>query len=267
MLAPVNGLAASFTAELPDPQETRVARAHTDWVRGLYAFRGRRLSAGRRLKANHFRDVFDAYYTPSVEKGLETAPHILFARCADDPDSIIQFTNEWGPLHDPRTGNPQSGFDPIIFTEDELRDKHKFFSFTLFWWRGVQKQFRETMERLAAPDFPAWQNGMQESGPIHSSTFHFQIVKKDNALAPQVTVDSLIEALWLMLWLDTAEGSRRIRVCANTRCKEKFFRAGRADQIYCCNRCKECVNKRKYWTLKGSTSRRESRSTGRRRNS
>jgi hypothetical protein len=253
MLVPVNGLAASFTAELPDPAETRIVHTRTEWVRGLYAFRG------RRFNANHFREAFDDYYAPSLEKGVETAPHILFARCGEDAESIMQFTNEWGPLHAPPAGNPQSGFNPAIFSEAELRNREKYFSFTLPWWRGVQKEFRETMERLSASNFPRWQNGLTEHGPLYSSTCRFSVVRKDNAFAPQVCVDTLIEAFWLMLWLDTAGGARRIRVCANVRCEKRFFRAGRADQIYCCDRCKACVSKRNYWALKGSEARRRSR--------
>src|SRR5690349_14066367 len=81
MKVPVNRLAASFFAHLPVPEETRLVFSGTDWVRGTFAFR-----AGRHVRKD-FREVFQAYYTQSIEKGVETAPHILFARCRDDADS------------------------------------------------------------------------------------------------------------------------------------------------------------------------------------
>src|SRR5690242_16804915 len=95
------GLApASFVAELPDPKETKVVPGHgTHSIRGVFAFRAHRLPLGP-----HFREVFDAYYANPSEKGVENGPHILFARCPDDVESIIRFTNEWGPLHHPTRG-------------------------------------------------------------------------------------------------------------------------------------------------------------------
>jgi hypothetical protein len=243
-------------AALPDPGETKVVSADTEWVRGMFSFRGGR-RAGR---TGHFREVFDAYYAKAVQEGTETSPHILFARCANDAESIIRFTNEWGPLHNPRSGYSQSGFNPEIFTQSELKERDKYFWFTLFWWRSIHKNFKDAIARLSKSEsaWKRWQTGQTENAPVFDSTLRFRIVRQQGALAPQVSVGSLIEAFWLMLWLDTAQRAHRIRVCANEACKNAF-RTGRADQIYCCQHCKELVNKRKYWTTTGSTRRREQR--------
>ncbi len=120
MIDPVNGLAASYVAELPDPNETRATLTKPEWIRGKFGFR-----SGVQFP-NNLREVFEPYYAQPTEKGVELAPHILFARCPDDTDSIIRFTNEWGPLHHPPDGQAQSGFNPRIFTNSELSEKHKW---------------------------------------------------------------------------------------------------------------------------------------------
>jgi hypothetical protein len=96
--------------------------------------------------------------------------------------------------------------------------------------------------------------------PLNTHTIHFRIARqRDGFLAPQVRPGSLIEAFWLMLWLDYAEGSHRVRMCANARCAHRIFRTQRRNQIYCSEECKELVNKRKYWHRKGSDARRDRR--------
>jgi hypothetical protein len=240
-----SGLAASFEAELAYAKDIHVIEGAGDgWIKGRFNF--------------EFREVFEAYYAQPVEKGLELAPHILFMRCPDDVQSIIQFTSQWGPLHHPRQEHPMSGFNPNIFTETELKELNKFFWFTPFWWRSIQKRFREVIERIAQPEgkfFPTLQYI-----PLHTHTINFAIARqRGGVLAPQVKAGSLIEAFWLMLWLDTAERGRRVRMCANTRCTARYFRTERRTQIYCSERCKELVNKRNYWTRKGSDARRAGR--------
>jgi hypothetical protein len=256
MKVPVNGLAASFFAHLPVPHETRIMHTATEWVRGRFALR----SLAR--VSRPYREVFDDYYKQPTENGVETAPHILFARCPTDADSIIQFTNQWGPLHHPSAVAPMSGFDPNVFTEEErsLEHRHKFFAFTLFWWRNAQRDFQNVVARLANPKWHPSESGGRESVYVSQSTMRLRVVRKRDALTPQVTVDSLLEALWLMLWLDTAERGRTIRICANTKCKNAF-RTDRSNRIYCCDHCKVLVNKRKYWHRKGKAKRVDDRST------
>ena len=246
-----SGLAATCTVELPDPKETKVVVGRgADWIRGKFRL--------------DFRDVFEDYYTQPVQKGVEYAPHILFAQYPNDVESIIRFTNEWGLLHWPRQEPPMSGFEPAIFTEEELsdRERYKYFCFTPFWWRSMQSRFKDAIERLARPEWEPWESGPAEHIPLTTHTISFSIVRRRDALAPQVRAGSLIEAFWLMLWLDTAEGGRRVRMCANTKCTKRVFRTARRDQVYCCERCKEVVNKRIYWHSKGSNARRLRRATG-----
>jgi hypothetical protein len=241
-----SGLAASFVAELANLKDLKVVPGQgTDWIKGRFNFK--------------FRDVFEDYYAQTQQKGSETAPHILFLRCPDDVESIVKFTSQWGPLHNPRQEPPGSGFNPSIFTSDELSDlqKHRYFCFTPFWWRNIQQRFKDVIERLAQPDGQPFPTGM-EYIPLHTHTLHFKIARqRDGVLAPQVQAGSLIEAFWLMLWLDYAEGSHRVRICANARCAHRIFRTERRNQIYCSERCKELVNKRKYWHRKGSDARRD----------
>jgi hypothetical protein len=239
-------LAASFIAERANPEDIQVVCGQaTDWIKGRFNF--------------EFREVFDDYYKQAVEKGDEHAPHILFARCPDDVESIVRFTSDWGPLHQPRNEAPASGFDPQIFTKSELTEVTKYFCFTVFWWRQVQQRFKEVIEDLSQPSWASWRNGSQERIPVLTRTISFAISRRAGALAPYVKAGSLIEAFWLMLWLDTAEKGRRVRMCANTRCVGRVFRAGRPEQIYCSPRCKDLVNKRKYWNAKGSERRRANR--------
>ena len=241
-----SGLAGTCVVELPDPKAfTIVPSGGTEWIKGKFAFK--------------FRDVFEDYYAQPVEKGNELAPHILFARSQNDVESIIQFTKEWGPLHQPRQERPLTGFDHRIFTEEELSDREQYFAFTPFWWQSAQTRFKDVMDRLARPKWEPWESGLEEYIPLTTHTISFSILRRRDALAPRVRAGSLIEAFWLMLWLDMAEEGRRIRMCANTRCKTRVFRTGRSDQIYCSPACKELVNKRLWWAKTGSDARRARR--------
>jgi len=60
--------------------------------------------------------------------------------------------------------------------------------------------------------------------------------------------DSLLSALYLMLYLDLTKGSV-IRLCANKLCGNYFVpgKDKRADAEYCCTGCQDRAEKRRYW--------------------
>jgi hypothetical protein len=238
------GLAFSYIVELPRPEATVSVEAQkVEWVKGEFGFR--------------FKEVFEDYYFQSLDKGVDIAPYILFAETPPNTKSIIDFTNKFGPLHHPKNLPPGSGFNPRIFTERELEDLHRRFWFTPSWWRKQQDQFKQQIADLSRTEWATWETGTRVLLP-GASTFTFEMVRQKDALIPQIRSGTLIEALWLMLWNDTANGGQRVRICANQRCT-KIFRCDRSDQIYCCERCKELVNKRKNWHRKGEQARQNRR--------
>jgi hypothetical protein len=243
-----SGLAATYIFQLPYPEETKCVpgRSGGEWIRGR--FQSRR------------RQAFADYYRQPGQKGVEIAPHVLFARCPDTVESIIQFTNQWGPLHQPPQEDPGSGYDPSIFTESERKNLFQYFWFTPFWWRSLQQRFIDAMNRLAKPKWDPSETGLTEYIPMQTHTLMFGIERHRDVLAPKVRAGSLIESFWLMVWLDIAEGSRRLRMCANPRCSNRVFRTSRSDQIYCTEECRGRFNKRKNWAASGSEKRKLKRS-------
>ena len=143
-----SGLAFSFLADLPKVTATMLTQSKSGgvWIKG-------ELSCT-------FREVFDDYYKRPSDKGMESAPHTLFANWPEDEQSIIEFTNQWGPLHRPPQFEPLSGFDKSVFNEHELRDIHKRFCFTPYWWKRMQSNFKSTLADASRKEWPSWETGV-----------------------------------------------------------------------------------------------------------
>jgi len=143
------------------------------------------------------------------ERGLTLAQR--FANQPQDPKSIFQFTQRWGPLH----GN--------------IYDNGETFSFSIDSWIRSQIQFRESwvmVQRLqrAKRDF-SW--GVVTVSSLE--TVHVEHGPKGPILR--------CPDLYTFMSFELHGNGKALRVCKRTDCPMPYFLAQHGKELYCSTKC------------------------------
>src|SRR5580693_3239472 len=249
---PIQHTLSSFVAFVPLEGSLRVGRfGNRDYVCGQTAY---------------VRQVFSDYYFGSSKKGVERAPHVLFARSGDKVEDVLNFTDEFGPL---RPSAPDE--DLVKFASEDFSPEINF-AFFLDNWRASRKQFAEALQ-FASNDnveqlrqlLPYRQPNM---GPIKQGALYpyidtgtpievlerlwmadgrmtkeevrqtarrmLKFAREKDGPKCQLVFEavSLMDAFWQMLFLDLTNRRPALRICSNAKCGQPY-RAERSDQKYC----------------------------------
>lgn len=249
------------------------------------------------------REVFVAYYDSL--KGSQDTPHVLFSRCGNDPESIMNFVAEWGPLE------PTPTDDWLLshaFPDEREPSGELHFAFFIRHWIAQQQHFknasaligsRNASERRSAGHlWPHWTLSTLKRGGLYleadfgtplKELFEFWRKKEEGiqtkheakALAERMGIfapespgqvrfklaaTTLWDAFWLMLAFDYSVRRITLGHCADPNCQKEFLR-DRANKRYCSHECAQRVASRSYERKKRIAARKNEvrRRTGKRR--
>jgi hypothetical protein len=242
-------------------------------------------------------EVFVPYYD-SIRRSDLVAPHIQFARCNGDPDSIVSFTKRWGPLR-PNPPFNRASQDWLLchaFPDESEPSPEIYFAL----WNGMRSQFNDVLRLLASPRaserrrvqtmWPHWTLATVQSGGLRiepdfgtplRELFHLwkktsavaslakakELARRLGIFAPDVqgqvcfklVATTLWDSLWLMLALDHSVRRAVISYCANDKCQQAFVR-DRLNKQFCGADCAQRQSSLRYYHRTGKE-RRQMRTT------
>jgi hypothetical protein len=155
-------------------------------------------------------EVFVPYYD-SIRQSDLVAPHIQFARCSGDPDSIVSFTKRWGPLR-PNPPFNRASQDWLLrhaFPDQAKPSPEIYFAFFISEWNGMRSHFNDVLQLLASPRaserrrvqtmWPNWTLATVQSGGLRIEPDFgtplrelFHLWKRTNAVGSLVKAKELV---------------------------------------------------------------------------
>lgn len=229
-------------------------------------------------------EVFVSYFASLRHKDRAGAPHLEFAHCGDDLDSIFEFTKRWGPLMP--TPSDMEELRRLFPTEEGAGEQ--YFAFYASDWRAMQKQFKKELALLARREsspkrelallWPHTTTSTFKTGgiyvgvdvgysledltnwwactPAQASRWAKDIgvfVTEDRKTAPlqvRLMATTLWDAFWLMLAYDLTTQKLSVGVCENEKCGREYV-IDRNNKRYCSVECAQRKASLTYYHRKG----------------
>lgn len=210
---------ASYKAQIPGAGSVRIGQVEGfgAYVCGDYAAHG---------------EVFVPYYE-SIRRSDLVAPHIQFARCNGDPDSIVSFTKRWGPLrpNHPFNRASQDWLLSHAFPNEAEPSSEIYFAFFISEWNRMRSQFSDALRLLASARpserrrvhtmWPNWTLATVQSGGLRIEPDFgtplpelFHLWKRTNAVASLAKAKELAQRLGI--FAPDVEGQVCFKLVATT---------------------------------------------------
>ena len=237
-------------------------------------------------------EVFTAYFAAMHHKGGEGAPHQAFADCAEDLDSILQFTKRWGPL----TPTPSNSVPLQTYIKEDEASGEQYFAFYVSDWRAMHQQFKKARALMAGRNssqlrelvglWPHWTLSTFKTGGIYvgvelahpmrelmgwwsctadqarrwatSMGMLISDGRETSRFQLKLMATTLWDALWLMLAYDLTMQRLSVGICENPKCGRGFV-ANRRNQKYCSAPCAQRRASLEYYHRKGKKRRTKNR--------
>jgi hypothetical protein len=212
---------------------------------------GRRILVGRYRDSQH--DVFEEYRRARRRHSTE-APHLQFANCSSDDESIQRFTASWGVLG---FALPWQGGLAAIMAEGPIGDPAIQFEFALDDWRQLQARFVKMLalakSRRSADRKELAAEIQRFGGPLLGNQVRLSpkfVVARSGELAFRIDPNDLWSALCMMLLCDLSAHGSVIKQCADPNCAN-FFPSERSNKKFCDAVCAQRFHKRKWFRIHG----------------